>query len=119
MPIEDLHHVQLAMPPGREAEARAFYGGLLGLEEIPKPELLRASGGVWFRLGSRELHLGIEPGFTPARKAHPGMSASDLTDLAHRLEAAGHPCTWDDRIPDVPRFACADPFGNKLEFLAP
>jgi catechol 2,3-dioxygenase-like lactoylglutathione lyase family enzyme len=115
-----LDHVQLAAPPGSEGEARRFFGGLLGLEEIPKPESMRASGGVWFRLGEHELHIGIEDPFTPACKAHPGLrvGADDLDPVADRLAAAGAPVDWDDRYPGVRRFYTADPFGNRIEIGA-
>ena len=114
-----LDHVQLAGPPGCEEDARAFYGGLLGLEEIPKPESLRASGGVWFRVGGEELHIGIEDPFAPARKAHPGLrvDAARLDRLADELAAAGAPVTWDERYQGIRRFYTADPFGNRIEIL--
>lgn len=115
-----LDHVQLAAPPGCEADARRFYGELLGLEEISKPEPMRASGGVWFRLGDQELHIGVEDAFAPARKAHPGLRVepAELDDLAARLEHAGVRVGWDDRYPGVRRFYAADPFGNRIELLA-
>jgi catechol 2,3-dioxygenase-like lactoylglutathione lyase family enzyme len=112
-----LDHLQLAMPPKGEAAARAFYGGLLGLRETPKPPALAARGGVWFQ-GAIALHLGVEPDFRPARKAHPAFRVRDLGALAARLAAAGHAVTWDDALPGVRRFYTADPFGNRLEFLA-
>ena len=115
-----LDHVQLAAPPGSEDEARRFYGELLGLEEIPKPEPMRVSGGVWFRLGEQELHIGIEDAFAPARKAHPGLRTQpgELDVIAARLSAAGAPVDWDQRYPGVRRFYTADPFGNRIEILA-
>lgn len=115
-----LDHVQVAAPPGGEAEARRFYGELLGLEEIPKPEPLRDSGGVWFRVGERELHVGIEQDFTPARKAHPGfrVEARELDAIADRLATAGARVDWDERYPGVRRFYTADPFGNRVEIGA-
>jgi catechol 2,3-dioxygenase-like lactoylglutathione lyase family enzyme len=115
-----LDHVQLAGPRGCEDDARAFFGGVLGLEEIPKPESMRASGGVWFRVGAEELHIGIEDPFSAARKAHPGLrvDSSELDAIAQRLEAAGAPVEWDERYPGVRRFYTADPFGNRIEILA-
>jgi catechol 2,3-dioxygenase-like lactoylglutathione lyase family enzyme len=109
-----LDHVQVAMPAGGEDAARRFYTGLLGLAEIPKPESLRASGGVWFEPG---LHIGVESGFRPARKAHPGLAMADLDGIAERLTAAGADVEWDDRLPGVRRFYTHDPFGNRLELL--
>ena len=115
-----LDHVQLAGPPGCEGGARDFYGGLLGLEEIPKPEPMRASGGVWFRAGAGELHIGIEDPFAPARKAHPALRVdpAELDAIAQTLHDAGAPVDWDDRYPGVRRFYTADPFGNRIEILA-
>jgi ribosomal protein S18 acetylase RimI-like enzyme len=115
--IAGVDHVQVAAPPGGEDAARGFYGELLGLEELPKPERLRARGGVWFAVGDEELHVGIEKDFQPAWKAHPALAVSradELRALAHRLDAAGHQVRWDG-----PRFYVADPFGNRLELLAP
>jgi catechol 2,3-dioxygenase-like lactoylglutathione lyase family enzyme len=102
---------------GARDAARGFYGTLLGLEEIPKPESMQASGGVWFRVSTEELHIGIEDPFTPARKAHPGLrvDAAQLDELAGRLAGAGAPVDWDDRHPGVRRFYTADPFGNRIE----
>jgi ribosomal protein S18 acetylase RimI-like enzyme len=114
--IIGVDHVQVAAPPESEDAARAFYGELLGLEELPKPERLRARGGVWFRAGDEELHIGVDDDFKPAWKAHPALAvsrASELRALAHRLDRAGHHVRWDG-----PRFYVADPFGNRLELLA-
>jgi catechol 2,3-dioxygenase-like lactoylglutathione lyase family enzyme len=109
--IEGIDHVQVAAPAGCEDAARAFYGGLLGLAEIPKPETMLASGGVWFACGAQELHIGVEKDFAPARKAHPGFVTADIDALAARLGAV----EWDDRMPGVRRLYATDPFGNRLE----
>jgi catechol 2,3-dioxygenase-like lactoylglutathione lyase family enzyme len=77
-----LDHVQLAMPPGGEDAARAFYDGLLGLPEVPKPAPLAVRGGCWFAHGGVRVHLGAEPGFRPAEKAHPAFTVADLDGLA-------------------------------------
>ncbi len=117
MTLFGLDHVQLAMPPGGEAEARDFYGGLLGLAEIPKPAPLAARGGCWFAAPEIEVHLGVQPDFTPARKAHPAFRVADLDALAARLAQAQVPVTWDHALPGVRRFYAPDPFGNRLEFI--
>ena len=116
MKVTGIDHVQVAAPAGCEAEAMAFYGGLLGLEELPKPEALAARGGCWFKAGAQELHVGVEEPFTAARKAHPSFVVSDLDDLAARLTRAGIEVAYDDQIPGTRRFQSADPFGNRLEF---
>lgn len=114
-----IDHVQLAAPQGCEDDARRFYGALIGFEEIEKPEALKLRGGVWFRVGPQELHVGVEEPFTAATKAHPAFRVDDLDGLRSRLEQAGVPITEDDgTIPGVRRFHAADPFGNRLEFLA-
>jgi catechol 2,3-dioxygenase-like lactoylglutathione lyase family enzyme len=120
-PIEvvGLDHVQVAAPAGSEDDARRFYGGLLGLAELPKPAVLKARGGVWFACGGSQLHVGIAARFTPARKAHPalGVRAVDLDRLAERLVSAGCPVAWDDAIPGTRRFYTADPWGNRIELV--
>jgi catechol 2,3-dioxygenase-like lactoylglutathione lyase family enzyme len=115
----ELDHVQLAAPPGCEDEARRFYGELLGLGEIPKPEPLRARGGVWFQLDRGQLHIGVEDPFRPARKAHPALRVAPerLEALAARLSAAGVALQWDAELPGVRRFYVEDPWGNRLELM--
>ncbi len=114
-----IHHVQLACPPGSEPALREFYGGVLGLAEIPKPPALAARGGCWFCGQGIELHLGVEQDFRPARKAHPGLLVERLDDWASRLRAAGYPVLFDDEFPGMRRFYTQDPNGNRLEFLEP
>jgi catechol 2,3-dioxygenase-like lactoylglutathione lyase family enzyme len=113
--ILGIDHVQVAGPVGCEAAAREFYGALLGLEELPKPEPLRARGGVWFRAGAQELHVGVEDPFIPATKAHPGLVAADLDALRRELRTAQTGYVDDDKIAGVDRLFVNDPFGNRLE----
>ncbi|MET8487824.1 VOC family protein [Streptomyces tendae] len=117
--ITGVDHVQLATPPGAEDALRAFYTGVLGMTEIPKPPALAARGGCWFQAGTAQLHLGVETGFRPARKAHPGLRVTGIDAYAARLEAHGTPVTWNDDLPGHRRFHCADPVGNRLELLEP
>jgi ubiquinone/menaquinone biosynthesis C-methylase UbiE/catechol 2,3-dioxygenase-like lactoylglutathione lyase family enzyme len=114
-----LDHMQLAMPRGAEEQARAFYSGVLGLEELPKPPALAARGGVWFRCGEQQILLGVEQDFHPQRKGHPGLLVRDLAATRARLEAAGAPIVPDDLLPGYERFYTADPFGNRIECLRP
>ncbi len=120
MLIEGLDHVQLAAPRGCEKEARWFFGELLELAEVEKPESLRARGGVWFQAGKQQLHVGVEEPFAPARKAHPALRVRPdaLDALAARLEAAGARVLWDDALNDARRFYSEDPWGNRIELLA-
>jgi catechol 2,3-dioxygenase-like lactoylglutathione lyase family enzyme len=116
--IVGLDHVQLAMPAGREAEAEAFYAGLLGFTRLVKPEPLAARGGCWFARGHVALHLGVEEDFRPARKAHPAFVVADLADLEAALVAAGVTVRPNpDRDPGLGSYV-DDPFGNRIEFVS-
>jgi catechol 2,3-dioxygenase-like lactoylglutathione lyase family enzyme len=117
--IEALDHVQIAAPPGCEAAARWFFGRLLGLTEIEKPPALRPRGGVWFRVGRQELHVGVDPAFAPARKAHAALMVQTgaLAEHARRLAGAGIEPTWDTEGAGISRFYVDDPWGNRLELV--
>ncbi|MFB5189833.1 VOC family protein [Alicyclobacillus fastidiosus] len=112
-----LDHVQLAAPHGCEDEARAFFGGVLGMEEIEKPERLQRNGGVWFRCGSHQIHIGVDRNFAPAKKAHPAIHVRNLRGLKERIRERGIPVRDDELLPGADRFYVDDPFGNRLEFL--
>jgi catechol 2,3-dioxygenase-like lactoylglutathione lyase family enzyme len=125
-----LHHVQVACPPGGEAEARRFYRDGLGMTEVDKPAELAARGGAWFRwydaggAVAAELHVGVEAEFAPARKAHPAFVVADvpaLEVLAGRLAAAGFDVDGSQRtgFPGHERFHTCDAHGNRVEVLAP
>ncbi len=115
----DIDHVQLAAPKGCEAKARDFFGRLLGLEEIEKPVPLRSRGGCWFKIGARQLHIGVEESFQPAAKAHPAFAVSDIEALFATLQKAAVHCSWDKALEGVRRFFADDPWGNRLEFTEP
>jgi catechol 2,3-dioxygenase-like lactoylglutathione lyase family enzyme len=118
MKIIGFDHVQVAMPEGREESARDFYGLLLGLPEIPKPEQTAGRGGVWYQCGRLQLHLGVDPGFHPARKAHPALLVEGYGALLEALERAGYEVRPDKSLPDVTRAFTFDPFGNRIELIS-
>jgi catechol 2,3-dioxygenase-like lactoylglutathione lyase family enzyme len=118
MEILALDHVQLAMPPGQEGPCRRFYGGVLGLREIAKPEALAARGGCWFEGPGTSVHVGVEDDFRPATKAHVAFRVADLARARRTLEGAGVLVTEASPVPGMPpRFFSADLFGNRLEFI--
>jgi catechol 2,3-dioxygenase-like lactoylglutathione lyase family enzyme len=116
-----LDHVQVAAPRGCEPEARAFYGGALGLPEVPKPEDMAKRGGCWFQCGGQQVHVGVEAEFAPARKAHPALRLADEASYAAllaQLEAAGVAVKHDREMePRVRRCFVADPWGNRVELV--
>jgi catechol 2,3-dioxygenase-like lactoylglutathione lyase family enzyme len=120
MPVRIAHldHIQIAAPAGCESAAREFYGSLLGMREIEKPAPLRARGGCWFECGAQQLHIGVEPDFRAARKAHPAFVATDFEELREALQAGGVKIVDDTSIPGTRRFFADDPWGNRLEFIA-
>ena len=124
-----LHHVQVPMPRGGEAEARRFYGEALGLYEVQKPPSLGGRGGCWFRAYDgdvivAEIHLGVDDPFHPAEKAHPGLVSESLGELeatAERIERGGYELSWMERdtFKGYVRFHARDGFGNRVEVMAP
>jgi catechol 2,3-dioxygenase-like lactoylglutathione lyase family enzyme len=116
--LDGIDHVQIAAPAGCEAEARRFFGELLGLEELEKPEPLRSRGGLWFRVGTQQLHVGVDQDFAPARKAHPAFAVSRYDELVARLRSAGAQVAADASIPGVRRCYVTDPWENRIELVA-
>ena len=119
MTVLQIHHVQLAMPEGGEAEARSFYEGALGLREIPKPPHLAVRGGCWFEREGVKVHLGVEDDFRPARKAHPAFVVYDLKAVADRIARLGYRLVEDQPLAGYDRVYVDDPFGNRIELMQP
>ena len=118
MTILSIDHVQIAMPTGDEDRARAFYVGVLGFTEIPKPGELAKRGGTWFQSQNVQLHLGVESDFRPARKAHPAFIVSDLDGLLAKVKDAGYETdTSQPPLDGYKRAHVFDPFGNRIELM--
>ncbi len=115
--IEEIHHVQLAMPKGGEFEARFFYQDVLGLSVVAKPEALADRGGAWFENRAVRVHLGIEDPFAPARKAHPAFRVASLIEMRAILDSKDIPYSSDADLPGITRIFVHDPFGNRIELL--
>lgn len=118
MVIAGIAHVQVAIPPGGEDAARAFYRDLLGLEEIEKPASLGGRGGAWFACGPQQLHCGVEAEIAITRR-HAALLTDDLEALRRILGEAGIPIEEQPVVPGWRRFHAIDPFGNRLEFQQP
>jgi catechol 2,3-dioxygenase-like lactoylglutathione lyase family enzyme len=118
MKLIAVDHIQLAMPTGQEQAARAFYNGVLGMQELPKPAALAARGGAWFQAGEVILHLGVEIDFKPARKAHPGLLVDDLQAFLSACRAKNlETDTSQPALDGYQRAHVFDPFGNRIELL--
>jgi catechol 2,3-dioxygenase-like lactoylglutathione lyase family enzyme len=117
--ITAIDHVQIAIPLGGEDVAREFYAGVLGLTEVPKPPAMAARGGAWFAAGTVKVHLGVEQDFRANDKAHVAFEVTDVTEFAAQAEAAGYRVKHDDELPGFVRAFLYDPFGNRIEILAP
>lgn len=119
MHVRAIDHVQLAMPVGREHDARRFYADLLGIPEQPKPPHLASRGGCWFESDLVKIHLGVDADFRPAKKAHPALLVSDLPALVEALLDAGCDVVDDEPLDGYERVYVHDPFGNRVELLEP
>lgn len=75
-------------------------------------------GGCWFASGDVQIHLGVEDGFRPARKAHPGLRCSDYDALLDHLREQGIEVREDEDLPGTRRAYVYDPLGNRLELIA-
>jgi hypothetical protein len=117
--VVGIDHVQLAMPPGPDAERRAeaFFEGLLGLPRMAKPAELAVRGGCWFERGKVKVHLGVDEDFRAARRAHPALVVADLDGLCGLLDRSGHPTRRTEDVPGRPQWYVDDPFGNRIELV--
>lgn len=117
--LRSIDHVQLAMPPGEEDRARAFYVEVLGLTEMPKPPNLAVRGGCWFEAPGVKVHMGVEPDFRAARKAHVAFQVDAVQALAEAARQAGYEVIDDEPLEGFDRVYIYDGFGNRLEMMEP
>jgi catechol 2,3-dioxygenase-like lactoylglutathione lyase family enzyme len=110
--------VQITIPKGAEAQGREFYCGVLGLQEIPKPDSLQHMGGFWLQIGDMAVHVGTEDGVDRNKsKAHVAYQVNDVTAWRAKLETTGIKIGDSIPIPGYDRFEIRDPFGNRVEFI--
>jgi catechol 2,3-dioxygenase-like lactoylglutathione lyase family enzyme len=116
--ILGIHHVQITVPKGAEAQARAFYCGVLDLPEVEKPDSLKGRGGLWVKVGDRDIHIGTEDGVDRnATKVHIAYEVPDVSAWRDRMMAAGIEPLDSVPIEGFDRFEARDPFGNRVEFI--
>ncbi|TCP68336.1 VOC family protein [Baia soyae] len=115
--FQGFDHIQLSAPVDSEEKARAFFSDILGMNEIPKPDNLKKRGGVWFEVGTQQLHIGIQKDFSPAQKAHPAFQVKNLDGLREQLIQNDIDVIDDEPLEGANRFYVQDPFGNRIEFL--
>ena len=115
--IVSLQHVNVRVTPEMESAAKNFYGTVLGLQEIPKPEEARARGGAWYQLGQAQLHLSRDAAVdNEGSKRHICFHVSELELAQRHLESAGVRIIPDDEpMAGYPRFYVRDPGGNLIE----
>ncbi|MDT4967279.1 MAG: hypothetical protein QOJ64_2016 [Acidobacteriota bacterium] len=111
-----LNHVQICIPPGDEDKARDFYGGLLGLEEIEKPEALKPNGGLWFAIADIQLHIGAEEPVAKSKR-HPAFEVEGLEQIRAYLSENGVKIKEETRVPGMNRISFFDPFDNRIELM--
>ena len=111
-----LDHIQICIPVGKENEARKFYTDIIGLSEIPKPEVLKANGGLWYQLADIQLHIGTEHELNSSKR-HPAFEVDDLNKAKMHLAENGVKIKDEIQIPGCKRFSFIDPFGNRIELL--
>jgi catechol 2,3-dioxygenase-like lactoylglutathione lyase family enzyme len=117
MPIVNIDHVQIAIPVASEDRARAFYSGILGFTEFDKPPQMAERKSIWFVAGAVHLHLGIEPDFTPAKRAHPAFVVEGLDKILAACDRSGISSKPDTSFNGFRRVHVFDPFGNRLELM--
>jgi catechol 2,3-dioxygenase-like lactoylglutathione lyase family enzyme len=117
MPIVNIDHVQIAIPVASEDRARAFYSGILGFTEVAKPPQMAERKSIWFVAGAVNLHLGIEPDFTPAKRAHPAFVVEGLDKILAACDRAAIYSKPDTSFNGFRRVHVFDPFGNRLELM--
>lgn len=118
--ITGIHHVQITIPEGCEAQAREFYCQFLGLPEIAKPAAFVSRGGLWLQIGDRPLHIGVESGVNrTATKAHVAYEVRDLASWREKLVERGIQVLSCIPVPGHDRFEFRDSFGNRVEFIQP
>jgi catechol-2,3-dioxygenase len=111
-----LNHIQICIPHGQENKAREFYCDLLSLEEIDKPELLKANGGFWLKVADIHIHIGTED-MVSASKRHLGFEVDDLHAVKSYLKNSAIRVLDQQKVNDFERFSFYDYWDNRIELM--
>jgi catechol 2,3-dioxygenase-like lactoylglutathione lyase family enzyme len=118
--VKRLQHTSVPMPPGGDDRARAFYGDVLGMREIQKPEGLAAMTVVWFAANDDgdEVHVFKEEQLGPNSAAqHLCLEVDDIEAYKTRLREHGYEVRVPETIYNRPRLFVRDPFDNLIELV--
>jgi catechol 2,3-dioxygenase-like lactoylglutathione lyase family enzyme len=115
--ILGFNHAMITVPDGSAEKVRQFYGELLGLTELPVPPAMQGRGLIWFKVGDRQLHVGIEDGINRNTRAHLAYEVDDIAKLRAQLTFEDLELIEQPKIEGYDRFHTHDPFGNRLEFM--
>jgi catechol 2,3-dioxygenase-like lactoylglutathione lyase family enzyme len=118
--VKRLQHTSVPMPPGGEETARDFYGTVLGMPEIPRPEGLAGMRLVWFAANEEgdEVHVFTDEGWESNSAAqHLCLEVDDLSDFERRLSEADYKVDIPETIHNRPRLFTRDPFNNLIELV--
>ena len=112
-----VNHVNVTVPAAFETEARHFYGVVLGLRQIPKPEGTRKNIGAWYQLGRIQLHLSIEDGVdNQASERHVCYQVADIAGAELHFRASAIEVIVDPNpAGGGSRFFIRDPGANLIE----
>jgi catechol 2,3-dioxygenase-like lactoylglutathione lyase family enzyme len=114
--VSRLDHVTVTTPEDLEQVVLEWYGRVLGLQRLPKPNGTSAAGG-WFRLGDRELHVATEP-HAARTDAHFAIVVDDLDAATGHLRQQGCAIEPAGKIPGRERCYTRDPAGNRIEIMS-
>jgi catechol 2,3-dioxygenase-like lactoylglutathione lyase family enzyme len=115
-----LHHIGIVVTD--LVAAKAFYGGVLGLAELPRPPF--DFGGAWYAVGDRQLHLIVHPPARTlrgtrdidARDGHVALRVANFDETLAHLQAHGVPVHVSrDNVTPWIQLYLTDPDGNVIE----
>jgi len=122
MTLLRIHHVNISIPKGKEAECTQFYEQLLGLTKAVRPDPEISVPGVWYDVGPQnQLHIVYSDNFRGEQSGdHFAVEVVDMKGLLQRLRAGEVEVRGPNHMQydNSERYFCRDPFGNQIEFMS-